>query len=327
MTLITTSANKIQRSHSRRLQSSGHGLWCLLAVLAQRPPSTASLPVSPDALSLSLSLSLSDVDDNYEILDPEQSRSLAGTTRCQTSQSLLTLRLTTDDSPFDTSWKLIRLDSVYYDAHVDPTDSNYASVAQQTGSERSGTVLARGPPRGESYDARTRYTGSTCLDGGYVYVVRVEDSKGDGLCCSDGNNGYSYSSSSDGGFRIEVEGDPEVVSPTNPTREAEGEIAWEAYGKSAAGFAVMDFEFVVHPIESDANNNNNGSNNNNRPSPRPSPRPSSPRPSSRMSRRPTNRPTALQSTGYQTAVSFIVMGDGEFTSSNFLLLACCFLLR
>ena len=256
-------------------------------------------------------------------------RRLQSSSSCEPTQTLWTLSLTTDQNPEETSWRLVQLESIYYEASIDPENPDYADIVTQQGAARKGKVIASGPPKSSGgnetsqyYAPETTYTGSLCLDGGYIYITRMKDAGGDGLgSVSDGNEdgtpGWSVIVSTDNG-----DGSDEF---------------FEAFGNDAANFKTKDFEFIVDSkivttVEPTASPMTkvptaataepmvaiNGTE-----SPTKAPTASTNEPTTK---KPTASPTAgltdKVSTGPETVVSFIVMGDGTLQYFIIIMISC-----
>ena len=84
------------------------------------------------------------------------------TGRCNDNARLFKLILDTDNYPWETSWAL-----------VGPSGR-----------------IASGPPANTNYARGNRYVGSWCLDLGGDYTLEMEDTRGDGICCSWGQGSF-----------------------------------------------------------------------------------------------------------------------------------------
>ena len=78
---------------------------------------------------------------------------------CSVNQGLCKLTLTTDLYPWETSFEIIR--------------------------QSNGKLVASGPPLGDNYLRKTRYTFELCLPTG-EYNLQMNDEFGDGICCAHG---------------------------------------------------------------------------------------------------------------------------------------------
>ena len=82
---------------------------------------------------------------------------------CAENEALWKFNLETDNYPWETAWEL---------------------------KNSAGRRIASGPPAGQNYARRTKYTGSMCLPVG-DYVLTMKDKMGDGICCTYGPGKFS----------------------------------------------------------------------------------------------------------------------------------------
>lgn len=82
---------------------------------------------------------------------------------CKSNEGRVKFTLATDLYAFETTWSI---------------------------SDRSGQVVASGPPPASSYARETRYIGFLCLEQGR-YRLKINDMMGDGICCSYGQGKLS----------------------------------------------------------------------------------------------------------------------------------------
>ncbi|KAL3804220.1 hypothetical protein ACHAW5_011140, partial [Stephanodiscus triporus] len=85
--------------------------------------------------------------------------------QCGQHQRVFFVSLLTDNRAYETSFKLIG-----------PNDD----------------IIALAPANGQTFQANTQYSFQYCVNIGYNYRWRLEDSAGDGLCCQNGKGTYRY---------------------------------------------------------------------------------------------------------------------------------------
>jgi hypothetical protein len=97
---------------------------------------------------------------------------------CGSSQKFVKIEILTDNSGFETSWKIRK---------------------------GSGTLVIAGPPQGTQYDDNRSYTGGICLDAG-SYTFTVYDEFGDGMCGPNSGKGL---------YRLYLNGVKQFSSPSS----------------------------------------------------------------------------------------------------------------